>query len=212
MAAIFWTSVAVSIQSALAAAKTISAFSKANPGVATSTSHGYITGDYLKLTMQGMYQLNERIIRVTNSLTNSWDAEGVDTTNFGTFSSGSSEKITFGTTLSSATDVTASGGDPEFADITTISDNIRKQVPIITSPFSISFDCIFDPSDAALIALKAAADNIAQRAVQIAFASGARILFNGYVSAPLIPTGSAGEVVKTNVTITSSSRPTIYAS
>lgn len=212
MAAIFWTSVAVSIQSALAAAKTISAFSKANPGVATSTSHGYSTGDYLKLTMQGMYQLNERIIRVTNSLTNSWDAEGVDTTNFGTFSSGSSEKITFGTTLSTATDVTASGGDPEFADITTISDNIRKQVPIITSPFSMSFDCIFDPSDAALIALKAAADNIAQRAVQIAFASGARILFNGYVSAPLIPTGSAGEVVKTNVTITSSSRPTIYAS
>jgi hypothetical protein len=211
MAAIFWTNVAVSIQSALAAVKTITAVTKANPGVATSTSHGYANGAYAKLTAQGMYQLNERIARVANQAANTWELEGVDTTLFGTFSSGSSELITFGTTLSSATDVTASGGDPEFADITTISDNIRKQVPIITSPFSLSFECIFDPSDAALVALKAAADNIAQRAVQIAWSSGARILFNGYVSAPLIPTGSAGEVVKTNVTITSSSRPTIYA-
>ena len=107
-------------------------------------------------------------MRVANAAT-TWDIEGVDTTNFGTFSSGSSEKITFGTTLSSATDVTASGGDPEFADITTISDNQRKQTPVITSPFSISFECLFDPADAALIALKAAADNIAQRAlIQIA--------------------------------------------
>jgi len=209
MAAIFWTNVAVYIQSALAAAKTITAISKANPGVVTSAAHGYSTGDYVKMTVQGMYQLNERVVRVANAAT-TWDIEGVDTTNFGTFSSGSSEKITFGTTLSSATDVTASGGDPEFADITTISDNQRKQTPVITSPFSISFECLFDPADAALIALKAAADNIAQRACMIQFAGGQRILFNGYVSAPLIPTGSAGEVVKTNVTISASSRPTIY--
>ena len=48
MAAIFWTNVAVYIQSALAASKTITAISKANPGVVTSAGHGYSTGDYVK--------------------------------------------------------------------------------------------------------------------------------------------------------------------
>jgi hypothetical protein len=46
-----WSNVGIAIQSALAAAKTITAITKANPGVASSTTHGYSNGDYVLLTI-----------------------------------------------------------------------------------------------------------------------------------------------------------------
>lgn len=212
MAANFWQNVAVYIESALAAAKTVTAITQASEGVVSSTAHGYSGGDYIKMFAQGMYQLNNRVVRVKSGpATDSWTMEGVKTSSFGAFSSGTSKKITFGYTLATATDVEASGGDPEFADITTIHDNVKKQAPVSTSPFSISFPSIFDPLDTALLALKDYADALAEVCVMVQWPSGARIMFSGYCSAPLIPTGSAGEVVKTNVTITSSSRPTIMS-
>lgn len=210
--AIFWSNVQVSIQSALAAADVITAITNANPGVATSTAHGLIDGDYVFLTVNGMPALNDRVVRVDNVTANTFELEGIDTTLLGTFTSGSAQAVTFGTNMTTATGVNASGGDPEFADITTIHDNIRKQVPVVTSPMTMTFDSLFDAGDAALVALKAAADALAKRAVRITFASGAKIVFAGYVSASMTPTGSAQEAVKTGVTLTAAGRPTVYAS
>ena len=59
-----WSNVAVSVQSAIAATKTITAITKASPGVVSSTAHGYSNGDYVLLTISGMYQLNYRVMRV----------------------------------------------------------------------------------------------------------------------------------------------------
>lgn len=212
MAAIFWSKVTVAFQSALAAADTITAITNANPGVATATAHGMANGDYVYLLVNGMPSLNNRVVRIANVTTNTFELQGVDTTSLGTFSSGTAEAVTFGNTMSTAKGVNASGGDPEFADITTIHDNIRKQVPVVTSPLTMSFDSIFDPADAALVALKTAADALAIRAVKLTFSSGAIITFAGYVSCSLTPTGNAQEVVSTSVTLTAAARPTVYAS
>ncbi len=59
-----WSDVAIAVQSALAAADTISAITKANPGVASSTAHGMLDGAYAKLTISGMHQLDGRVVRV----------------------------------------------------------------------------------------------------------------------------------------------------
>jgi len=210
--AIFWSNVQVAVQSALAAADTITGITNANPGVATSTAHGMANGDYVMLTVNGMPALNDRVVRLSGVTADTFELEGVDTTLLGTFSSGSAELITYGITMTTATGVNASGGEPEFADITTIHDNIRKQVPVVTSPMTMSFDSLFDADDAALVALKVAADALAKRAIRISFASGAKIVFAGYVSASMTPTGAAQEAVKTNVTLTAAGRPTVYAS
>ena len=103
------SSVAVAMQSAKAAAKTISAITKAAPGVATSTAHGYSNGDYIVLTVQGMWQLNDRVFRVCNVATDTFQLEdisggtGIDTSGYDTFSSGTAEKLTFGTTITTIT-------------------------------------------------------------------------------------------------------------
>jgi hypothetical protein len=212
MAVSKWSNVAVAVQSALAAAKTITAITKASEGVVSSTAHGYSNGDYVLLTVQGMYQLDRVVARVSSVAADSFRLEGIDTTLYETFTSGTAEKITFGTSLTSATSINASGGDFDFIDTTTIHDNVKKQIPGLPSPGTFTMDLFWDLSDAALIALKAASDNQLQRAVRFTFANGQKVVFIGYVGASGLPTGGAQEVVKTSVVITMFGKPQVYAS
>lgn len=207
-----WSNVQVAIQSALAAADTITAITKASPGVVSSTSHGMSDGTFAKITAEGMHQVDSRVFRVDNAATNAFDLEGENTTLYDTFTSGTAEAITFGITMTTATGLTASGGDFDFIDVTTIHDNVRKQVPGLASAASYSFECLWDPSDTALIALKAASDNQSQRAIKFTFAGGQIVTFNGYVGCTLLPTGTAQDKVITAVVVTMFGRPTIYAS
>lgn len=207
-----WSKVAVAIQSVLAAADTITAITKANPGVVTAAGHGLNDGDYVLLTVQGMHQLDGRVVRVAGKTTDSFQLEGIDTTSFETFSSGTLEAITFGTTLATATNVSASGGDFSFDDVTTIHDNVKKQVPGLPEPAKYDFDNIWDPSDTGLKALKVASDSQARRCVKFTFANGQILVFSGYVGASMLPTGQAQEIIKTKVTITMFGNPTVYSS
>lgn len=212
MAVSKWSNVAVAVQSAIAAAKTITAITKASEGVVSSTAHGYSNGDYVLLTVQGMYQLDGVVARVSSVATDTFVLEGIDTTLYETFTSGTAEEITFGTSLTSATSINASGGDFDFIDTTTIHDNVKKQIPGLPSPGTFTMDLFWDLADAALIALKAASDNQLQRAVRFTFANGQKVVFIGYVGASGLPTGGAQEVVKTSVVITMFGKPQVYAS
>lgn len=206
-----WANVAVSVQSALASPKTITAITKANPGVVSSTTHGYSNGDYVLLEVQGMYQVNYRVFRVSAVAADAFSLEGEDTTGYGTFVSGTAEKITFGTSLATLTSINASGGDFDFIDTTTIHDNIKTQVPGLPNPATYNFDSFWDPSDAGLVALKSASDSQAQRAILFAFANGQKFTFNAYVGCSLSPTGSAQDLIKTSVVFTALGGPKSYS-
>ena len=206
-----WSNVAVAVQSALAAADTVTGITKANPGVATAVAHGFLNGDYVVLTISGMHQLDSRVVRVANKTNDTFELEGVDTTLFDTFSSGTAELITFGTTLATATSISASGGDFDFIDVTTIHDNVKKQIPGLANSATFTFENIWDVADAGLVALKSASDSQAKRAVRITFANSQKLVFTGYIGASLIPTGSAQEVVKTSVVVTMFGKPSVYS-
>ena len=79
--------------SVLESDKTISAITKANPGVITCSSHGYLTGDEIVITsIVGMTELNNKrflVVKIdgnTFSLKNK-DGVAINTTNFTTYSS-----------------------------------------------------------------------------------------------------------------------------
>lgn len=207
-----WSSVGIAIQSALGSDKTITAITKANPGVATSTAHGISDASYIKLSAQGMYQVDGRVFRVTGGTTNAFSLEGEDTSSYDTFTSGTANVITFGTTLAIVTDVTVSGGDFEQIDVTTIHDNVRKQIPGAASPIVFSGSCIWDVADAGFSALKTASDNKAQRAIKITFSNGQIVTFLGYIGFTGLPTGAAQDKVVTPFQITMFGRPTTYSS
>src|SRR6185369_2575360 len=131
MAVYKWSNVAVAMQSALATALTVTAITKANPGVVTYTGTDPANGDYVLLTIQGMFQVNNKVVRVANVNTggNTFEMEGIDSTSYDTFSSGTAEVITFGTSITTATSMNGSGGDFEFIDTTTIHANQRSNIP-----------------------------------------------------------------------------------
>lgn len=222
MAYSYWTNVGVAIQSAIGAAKahtTITATSSPNYASASFAADPSLAdGDYAVFkNVAGMYQIENRVFRIDNGSGGGpylRELEGLYATDLGyaAATSGNAYEITFGSNLTLATGVTVSGGEPEFVDITRIHDSQKVEVPTRTSPFSLSFECLWDPTDAGLIALKAAADALAERGVKITFSSGYIAVFNGYVSATMLPTGTAGEAVKTSVEIRASGRPTFYTS
>lgn len=211
MAVTKWSNVGVAMQSAAAAAVAITGITQANPAVvATATTPA--NGDYVRLTVLGMSQVNGRVFRVAGVVANtSFQLDGVDSTNFDAFASGSFEVITFGTTFSTITGVTGNGGDFDFIDTTTIHDSIATQIPGLPSALSYSFENIWDVSDAALTAMKTASDNQEQRAFLFTFANGQKMVFNGYVGASLVPGGNAQDKVTTSTTVTAFGAPTYYA-
>ena len=208
-----WKNVAVAMQSALAAAKTITAITKASPGVVTSTAHGYSNGETVYLTVLGMWQINDKPVRVANVTANTFELEGVDTTLFDTFTSGTAEKATLGTSITTATSITASGGSFEFLDATTIHGNARAVLPGLPEETKFEMEHIWDPTDAGLAAMKAASDAQARRVFQFTFGTGGKkMMFAGYVGASLLPGGSAQALVTTPTVITMTGTPTYYAS
>jgi hypothetical protein len=212
MSAPKWVGVQVAMQSAIAAAKTVTAVTKADPGVASSTTHGYTNGDIVLMTAQGMGEINNRLFRAASVAADTFALEGEDTTDYTAFSSGSAQEITLGTTFSTLKNISASGGEFDMMDTTTIHDLIKKQEPGMASAITFSFDSYWDIADAALQACIAASKTQQQRAFQFTFADGKKMLFYGYVGATGLPTGSTGEKVVTKITITASGLPTYYSS
>ena len=78
----------------LEANKTVSAITKANPGVVTATSHGFDNGDLVFISsVVGMTEVNSKYFKVANKGTNTFELQDVDgnnvnTSGFTTYSSG----------------------------------------------------------------------------------------------------------------------------
>jgi hypothetical protein len=205
-----WLGVGVSMQSAIAATKTLTAITKAVGGVVSSEAHGYSNGDYVLLLVQGMTQVHERVFRISSVATDSFVLEGEDTTLYNTFSSGTAQKLTLGTTFSTLKTISGSGGEWDKLDVTTIHDTIKKIEPGMASAVEFSFDSFWDLADAALIAAVNLSKNQAQAAFLFTFATGHKMAFYGYVGATGVPQGSTGEKVITKLAITASGVPTYY--
>ena len=213
-----WSNVAIAMQSALATATVISGITKAAPGVVSSTAHGYANGDYVYVEVQGMWQLNGRVFRVCNQAANSYQLEavsggaGIDTTAFDTFSSGTAQKITFGTSITTAVDMSVSGGNFAFIDTTTIHGNQKSQIPGLPDALAATFNNLWDPTDAGQAAMKAASDAQAKRAFKFTFGTGGKVMvFAGYVGFAGAPAGSAQDKVTSQAVITCEGSPTYYS-
>lgn len=207
-----WKGVAVAMQSAIGTAVAITAISKASPGVVSASAHGFANGDYVLLSgLQGMAQVNNRILRVAASAAGTFALEGEDTTLNDTFISGNAQKLTFGTSFSTLLDCTVAGGDFSEIGTTTIHDNVATAKPGLPSALTISSNSIWDVSDPGLIAAKKASAVQAIRAFLITFQSGQKYLINGYIGCTLNPAGSAQEKVTTPIKITANGDGNSYA-
>lgn len=210
---LFWSNVQVKVGATHATALTVTGITKANPAVVSYTAGTDPTnGTYVIMATAGMVELNNRVFRIANVNTSAdtFELEDEDSTSYGTFSSGTATPVATFQSMTTVQDITASGGEPEYADVTTIHDKIRRRVPTVFSPSTYQFGCIFDPADAAMARLVAITKTRTPEAVVFVFSDGSEFAFFSYAAASGAPIGSAQEVVKTNVSLESQGLPNVY--
>lgn len=138
-----------------AATKAISAVSKANPAVVTSTAHGLASGDAVKIAgVVGMTELNG-LTAVVNVLTaNTFELLGVDSTGYGTYTSGgTAAPITF-SNMCELTGYNRQGGTSPEIDATTICSTAAESETGLPDYGTTQLDYNFAPRTAIQIAIK----------------------------------------------------------
>lgn len=210
---IFWSNVQVKVGASHDTALVVSGITKALPGVVSYTGTDPANGDFMIFPdIAGMVELKNRVFRIAavDSGANTFELEDEDTTTYSTFISGTAVGVASFDSMTTVQDITASGGDPQFADVTTIHDQIQRQVPTVFSPSAYTFGCIFDPGDPAMERLVALTKTKTPEAIVFVFSDGTEFAFYAYAAASGAPTGSAQQVVKTNVSLNSQGLPNVY--
>lgn len=205
----------VSMQTAVGTSKTVSAVTNASTAVATSTAHGLSNGAFVAFT-SGWGRANNRVFRITNVTANTFDLEGLDSSSVTLYPAGSGIgsvlPITTFTQITQILDFTTSGGEQQFTTFSFLEQDFETQAPTVTSAQSISIGIGDDPALAGYIALKAAGEARAVRALRMTLPDSSFILYYGYVSFNETPTVTKGEVMQVSASFSLLSRPVRYAS
>ena len=196
------------MESAIAAAKTISGITNDEPGVISSTAHGYSNGDVILLEIQGMVELNGCLCKVVNSATDTFQVAGVDgstgidTSLFSTFSSGTAKKVTLGTSITGVQDFSFAGGEIKTTDTTTVNDNQDTQIVVGATAQSADMTMQWDPSSAAQQAMITAFKTRANRGFKVVWPDGAFAMWYGTVGYTGAPGGGKQGVTTSPAKIT----------
>ena len=104
-----------------------------------------------------------------------------------------------------------SGGDLNFADITTITDKTQKQVPTTRSAQALSMTVFDDATLAGQVAVQSASDLSTPAAFRIVFANNSRMVINGYWSINSAPAVAVNSPLTNNITFSGLALATRYA-
>jgi hypothetical protein len=205
----------LAMESAIAAAKTITAITAADPGVVTSVAHGYVDGDIVLLEVEGMVELNNRLFIVANKADDTFELKdqntgevGIDTSTFDAFSSGTAKKVTLGTTISGVQEFSASGGDPKFVDTTTVQDKTDKQIIVGANAINYSMTMQWDPGNAGQQAMIDAFVAGEQKGFRITWPNGRYVMFYGSVGYSGMPGGANQGVTTSPAAVSVAGNPT----
>lgn len=191
----------IALGTTLATAKTITAITNANPGVASSVAHGYSAGDILLLSMPS--RLDQRVVRVLSnaSPTDLFNLEGIDTTSttlYPTgFGVGTAQKATAFVSLSQVTDLQTQGGVQQFYQWTYLEDGRQRQRPTFKNARALTAVLDYDPTQPWYAALVAADLSNTVYPLRITLPSGTIIYYSVYVSFSGEPTFTINENQKT---------------
>lgn len=203
------------IASTYGASVAMSAITNAAEAVATlDGAHSVVVGDYLEVT-SGWDRLNSRIVRAKAVATNDVTFEGINTVSTTTFpagtGTGSIRRITAWTTITQVTaGISVSGGDQQFASVTTLTDTTEKQIPTVRSAVQVTLPVYDDPSLAWYSPVRTASETATATAVRMSFPNGSKLVANAYWSLQQVPT-IEDSTLRSKIDLSFTSDPTRYA-
>lgn len=164
--------------------KTVTGITQANPGVVSSTSHGYVEGDVVELSsIQGMTEVNDNLFVVDNPASGTFELAGTDTTNYGAFVTGSpadgiARAVLF-TSFCELTGVNQQDAGADTIEVSTICSTAKEFESGLSDSGTLTLDFNWaglETVQAALEAAKISGDTIAFR-VTMAGTGGQVIMF-----------------------------------
>lgn len=179
----FGTNMSVAIEASRDTAITVTAVTKASPGVATATAHGLTNGDIVIFACPtGMVELDGQAVRVSAADTNTFTLEGLDTSAYTDWGTGTATEILTWTTISGAQSVSMPDPAPNKIDITTLIDKTKQYGYGLPDAPDGTINGLYDPANAGVAIIKAATKANAAKVFRISWAGGQKTYFNANVS------------------------------
>jgi hypothetical protein len=205
MANVKGRNIKVEIAATYSTAKVVTAVTLANPGVATSSAHGMAndTVGYFS-TVGGMAQIENQACRVKNQATNTFELQGLNTTNYSAFTSGNFIPVATWATLAESTSYDIGGGAADKLDVTTLLDIVKKEEQGLLPVSNVTMNVIAqDTPSSAMQLLESAVQVQGAVVVRITLPNGAVRIFRAEPSLPgesvqqgAVGTGSLDMAVK----------------
>lgn len=178
------------VEKTLATGKTITAISKANPGVITfaTSAHGIANGDIFVLdSITGMVELDGQIAKATGVTGVSVTIKGINTTNFGTFTPGGSsvaKEITAWSTIGKTRSLNAGSVSPNKLDSTTLLDSDKQFVLGQNETPEVTVEALSDVFASGMIKVEDASRAGTALGFRATMSDSTTRVFRGYVSLP----------------------------
>jgi len=164
----------------------ITSVSLASPGVATKVAHGLLDGavGYWN-TVVGMVQLEDQATRVYAKAADTFQLQGLNTTNYSAFTSGNFKPVATWSTLGEVTSYEIGGGSSDKLDVTTLLDVVKKEELGLLPVQSVTMNVIAqDSPSAAMLLIEAAVQSQTKVTVRMTLPSGAVRIFRAEPSLP----------------------------
>jgi hypothetical protein len=161
MTTIVGRNVKVQVALTFGSPKTVTALTVANPGAVTSAGHGLNNGDvgYFSVTA-GMVEIDQQAAVVDDKATDTFDAAGVDTTQYTAWSAGTFTAAATWGTVSEAAAYSVGGGAANQLDDTRLMDLKTRNVAGLLAPQDLTIDIRNGEEDGSALAfIEAAAKN-----------------------------------------------------
>lgn len=216
MAIILGTNARLEVGNSFGATAAVDSISKASTGVVSfgTNTHGLSAGDVVVLEVEGMAELNGQACRIANTTTNTFDLEGIDTTNYGTFTSGTAKEVTAWETLGNAQSIEAEQQAPVRIDVTTLLDTEKQYIFGLPDSPQITINGLADPLGTANARIATLSRSNTQSPLRATFGggSGPVMLANGYWAGGDGFSLASNEVARTRYDFTQTRRRVFYAS
>jgi hypothetical protein len=183
----------IEVQQTIGSPVTVQSITLADPGVIGATGHGYLNGDVVVFSVtDGMVEIDRQAVRVANKTTDTFEAEGLDTTTYSIFTAGTVTKVTAFQTLAMAQSVTMPNPSPTKITLTRLIDKVERYTYGIPGAPDGTINGLRDVASMAVKLVRAATKANARMVFRITWQGVAFTIFNTQVS------GGAGFTLQAN--------------
>lgn len=216
MAITLTTGTTLSVAKTYAAAATFSAATNASQcQLTTDAIHSLAAGDYIEVR-SGWGLLDQRLVRCATGTTGSTIVlEGINTTSTAKYpagtGAGSVRKVTAWSQITQVKTLSASGGEQQFADVTSVVDVVARQMPTIRGAVTMTVDVYDDPTLAWYADVSAADEARTPYGLLMSFPNGSKLVANSYWGLMRVPTMAQNEALMTQISLSYAAEPVRYA-